>query len=287
MSGRLDGKVAVITGGCSGMGLGTLELFLEEGARVVLADIQGDKGEALAAKHGERLRFIRCDIRSEADVAAAIALAESAFGRLDILFNNAAAAGATGGIETLDVDAWDATHALVLRSVMLGCKHAVPAMRRAGGGAIINTASGTAVLPFGNRGAAYGTMKAGVAHISRLLASELGPDRIRVNAIVPGWIATSILGNSIGASREVADRMTPYLLEDFATFQPLPDAGTPRDIGEAVLFLGSDAAKWITGVVLPVDGGLLVKNQADGRLPDILQNARTKAEQALADGAPA
>jgi NAD(P)-dependent dehydrogenase (short-subunit alcohol dehydrogenase family) len=278
MSGGLDGKVAVVTGGCSGMGLGTVELFVERGARVVVADIQVDKGKALEERYPGSVAFAACDIAVEDELAGAIAMAEDRFGGLDCLFNNAAAGGASAPVDALSSEDWDRSQELILRSVMLGTKHAVPLMRRRGGGAVINTSSGTAVAPFGTRGVTYGTMKAGVLHMSRLLASELGRDRIRVNAIIPGWITTSIVGTSMGASREVADRMVPLLRESFAGLQPIPVAGTPRHIAEAVAFLASDAASWITGVALPVDGGLLVRNQSEPTLGEALQQARRRAE---------
>ncbi len=129
MPGQLDGKVALITGGCSGIGLGTAELFLAEGARVVVADLQDDKGKVLEQRFEGRLRYAHCDVTLEADIAAAVALATEAFGGLDVLFNNAGSGGAVGGLADITVEAWDATMNLLLRSVMLGMKHAIPPMR--------------------------------------------------------------------------------------------------------------------------------------------------------------
>jgi len=281
MAGRLEGKVAVITGGCSGMGRGTVELFVEEGARVVVADVQHDKGRELEQLYPGQIRFAACEIRNEADIAAAVALAETSFGDLDIMFNNAAAAGATGFVDQLSVEQWDDTHALILRSVALGIKHAVPAMRRRGGGSIINTSSTSALLALGHRGPAYGTMKAGILHLTRISASDLGPDFIRVNAIIPGWITTSIIGDAMGASRAVADRMSEGMGEAFAKLQPVPRAGRPRDIAEAALFFGSDASSWITGVSLSVDGGLMVQNRSEPDLGTFLVALRAEAEAEL------
>ena len=171
------------------------------------------------------------------------------------------------------MEGWDRTHSVNLRSQMLAIKHAVPYLKARSGGSIINNASGAAILPFGG-GCAYGTSKAGVLQMSRLLAEELGPDNIRVNAILPGFTPTSITGLSAGGSREVADKMVRHYDEaGFATLQPLPLAGSPRYIAEAVLFLASDASLWITGAALPVDGGVLVTNQRSPALRAIVENA--------------
>jgi NAD(P)-dependent dehydrogenase (short-subunit alcohol dehydrogenase family) len=286
MVGRLDGKVAWVSGGCSGMGLGAVEVMLDEGANVVVADIQPEKGAALESRYPGRLKFVQCDVTNEAQVAAAVQSTADAFGGLDILFNNAGAPIPHSPIEELDAEVWDKAYALLLRSTALACKYGVPLMKRRGGGAIINNSSGTALLTYGDA-LAYGTMKAGVLNFSRLLASELAPARIRVNVIVPGFVLTPILAKAIGASTDVADRMVPYLEERWRALQPIPDAGLPRDIGEAVSFLASDAARWITGVVLPVDGGLLVANQTPFDAADprsIISALNWARDQVMAEG---
>jgi len=281
MSGRLEGKAAVVTGGASGIGRATAELFMAEGAKVVVADIQTDKGAQMEREFAASMRFARCDVTQEADIEAAVALAVAEFGRLDIMFNNAATPGTPAYIEDITVEDWDAAHALILRSVMLGCKHAARVMGPQGGGSIVNTSSGVAIVPFSrNRGPAYGTMKAGVAHLTKFLAAELGPKNIRVNAVLPGFIMTPILGGSSGAPIAVADRMMPYLEESFAELGPSPRAGYPADIAEAVLYLASDAAGWVSGVNLPVDGGFTVDYRTD--TSGIFPAARARAEAELA-----
>ncbi|MGD9696765.1 MAG: SDR family NAD(P)-dependent oxidoreductase [Thermoleophilia bacterium] len=287
MSERLKGKVAWISGGCSGMGLGTVEVFVEQGAQVVVADIQEEKGAALEERFPGQVRFVRCDVTKEKDIIEAIAFSEKTFGGLDVMYNNAGAAGKGLLIEEMTAEDWDYMNALLLRSTVLACREAVPLMKKRGKGSIINNSSGTAVLTYGN-GTAYGTMKAGVLNFTRLLAEELAPHHIRVNVIIPGFILTSIIGNMLGEPVEVGDAMIPHLVEHYETMQPIPIAGEGRDIGEAVAFFASDAARWVTGVVMPVDGGLVVKNQVthDENDPDgfgaAVMRARDLAKAELA-----
>ncbi|HLZ82933.1 MAG TPA: SDR family oxidoreductase, partial [Caulobacteraceae bacterium] len=257
MAGRLEGKVALITGGCSGIGLGTVELFLGEGARVVAADVQDDKGAMLEKRFPDALRYIHCDVTAEADIAAACALANSAFGGLDILFNNAGHAGLQGGVEAITIEAWDATFALLLRGPALGMKHALPLMRARGGGSIINTAS-IAGLQAGWGPLAYSTAKGAVIHMTRCAAAELSPQKIRVNAICPGLIATSIFGTALGLPREGADQMAAMIAERAAGAQPVPKAGLPADIAAAALYLASDDSAFVSGTHIVVDGAITV-----------------------------
>lgn len=257
MTGRLDGKVAVVTGGCSGIGLGTVELFAAEGACVVAADVQDAKGAALDGRFGGRVRYRRCDVTSEADIAGACGEAKSAFGGLDILFNNAGAAGAPGGVDAVTVDGWDGVFALLVRGPALGMKHAAPLMRERGGGSIINTAS-IAGLQAGWGPLAYSTAKAAVIHMSRCAAAELSPQKIRVNAICPGLIATSIFGTALGLERDTADQMAARIADHAAVAQPIPKAGLPHDIAAAALYLASDDSLFVSGTHLVVDGAITV-----------------------------
>ena len=257
MPGRLEGKVALITGGCSGIGLGTVELFVAEGARVVAADVQDAKGAILEQRFPDTVRYAHCDVTVEAEIAAATALVASTFGGLDILFNNAGHGGTIGTVEETDAKGWDDTFALLVRGPAIGMKHAVPLMRARGGGAIVNTAS-IAGLQAGFGPLAYSAAKAAVIQMTRVAAAELSPMKIRVNAICPGLIATSIFGASFGLPREVADQMAAQIEEVAPRFQPVPKAGLPNDIAEAALFLASDASAFVSGTHLVVDGGLTI-----------------------------
>ena len=257
MTGRLNGKVALITGGCSGIGLGTVELFAAEGARIVAADLQDDKGAMLETRFPGVVRYIHCDVTIEADIAAACTLAKDAFGGLDILFNNAGHVGLPGGVETLTVEGWDATFAVLVRGPAVGMKHARPLMLERGGGSIINTAS-IAGLQAGFGPLAYSTAKCAVIHMSRCAAAELSPMKIRVNAICPGLIATSIFGDALGMNREGADQMAAMVAQNAAGAQPIPKSGLPADIAAAALYLASDDSVFVTGTHMVVDGGITI-----------------------------
>ncbi len=257
MAGRLEGKIALITGAASGIGLGAVELFVAEGACVVAADMQDEKGAMLQQRFPETVRYIHCNVTQEADIARAVALADSQFGGLDILFNNAGHGGSTTGVSDMDADGWDATFALLVKGPAMGMKHAVPLMLKRGGGSIINTAS-IAGLQAGFGPLAYSSAKCAVIHMSRCAAAELSPQKIRVNAICPGLIATSIFGASMGLPREVADQMAARVAEVGAKVQPIPKAGAPDDIARAALYLASDDSVFVTGTHIVVDGGITI-----------------------------
>lgn len=256
MSGRLEGKVALITGGCSGIGLATVERFVAEGAQVVVCDLQDEKGAALEARFSDRVIYRRCDVIEERAIAASVAAAERVFGGLDILFNNAGASGVAAGVLDMPVEGWDFTQNLLLRGPMLGMKHAAPLMIARGGGSIINTAS-IAGLEAG-WGLAYGVAKAGVIHLSKLAAAELAVHNIRVNSICPGVIVTPIFGIAMGLERRAADQMAAGLVEAAGQMQPLRRAGSPEDIANAALYFASDESSFVTGSHQVVDGGILV-----------------------------
>ena len=254
---RLTGKVAVITGAASGIGLATLELFIEEGAKVVAADVQDVAGQALEQRFGGALRFAHCDVTQLPQLKAAIDSAAAHFGGLDILFSNAGSGGSPAGVESFDADGWDATQALLLRAVAAGASYAVPHMKRRGGGAIVNTSSVSA-LQAGYAPLSYSVAKAGVLHYTRVAAAELSAHRIRINAVVPGFIATSIFGGMFGLGVAEAKLMAERVAANSGTANPIGRSGLPRDIAEAALFLASDAAGFITGTHLTVDGGLTI-----------------------------
>jgi NAD(P)-dependent dehydrogenase (short-subunit alcohol dehydrogenase family) len=250
MAGTLEGKVAVITGGGSGMGRATTLRFLDEGASVVFGDLNEETAQQtldLASEHEKHVRFIRTDVADEADVAAMIDLATEEFGRLDIVFNNAGLGGAFGPIEDLEVEDWDYTFAVLTRGPFLGIKHGARVMIEQGeGGSIINTAS-VAGLSGGAGPQAYSAAKAALVNLSMTAAVELGKYKIRVNAICPGGIATPL----ISMGRDIAD-----VEKSLEGLQPLPIAGKPEHIAAAALFLASEDAAFVSGHALVVDGGL-------------------------------
>ena len=284
MTSRLENKIALITGAASGIGLGAVELFIAEGAKVVAADVQDEKGKMLEQRFPGKLAYAHCDVTAEADIAAAVAKAQSEFGGLDILFNNAGHGGAVGTVEETNAEAWDQTFALLVRAVILGMKHAVPLMKARGGGSIVNTAS-IAGLQAGWGPIAYSTAKAAVIHLTKVTAAELSPSNIRVNAICPGLIATSIFGASMGLPREVADQMAARIAEVAPKFQPVPKGGAPNDIAEAALYLASDASAFVSGTHLVVDGGITVGSRhswSPETVSPLLEALGITPEQALA-----
>ena len=269
---QLKDRVAVVTGGASGMGKDTVLRFLAEGAKVVVADYNAETGaatlaEASAAGHGSSTRFIKTDVASEADVEAMIALAVSEFGRLDIVFNNAGVGGAIGPITETTTESWDYTMDVLAKGVFLGMKHAARVMIPQGtGGSIINTAS-VAGLSGDGGPMIYSAAKAAVISLSKSAAIELAEHRIRVNAICPGFIATPLAS---------AGRDTDELSERFAVSQPWPEPGQGQHIAGAALFLAADDSRFITGEALVVDGGLTAAGpELSKRFPKIVgRNSR-------------
>ncbi len=253
----LSGKVAVITGAASGIGLAGVEVFVAAGARVIAGDIQDDKGAALEARFGaDRVRYVHCDVTAMDQLEAIMQAAPESFGSLDILWNNAGHGGTPTGIEDLDLEGYDQTMNLLLRQVFAGTKFAIPHMKE-NGGAIINTSSISAISA-GYAPITYSVAKKGVAHFSKLAAAELARYRIRVNAILPGFIATSIFGASLGLSRPVADQMAEMLAQGGGRIQPAGRIGKGSDIASMAAFLASDEAGFITGAEFLVDGGMTV-----------------------------
>lgn len=248
---RLKGKVAVITGGASGMGKATVMRFLQEGASVVVADFNQTTGaqtieEATAAGFGTKVHFIRTDVAKEADIEAMLDVAIGKFGGLDIVFNNAGVGGAIGPLTETTTEAWDYTMDVLAKSVFLGMKHAARHMKARGtGGSIINTASIAGLS--GDAGPmVYSAGKAAVISLTQSAAVELAPDHIRVNAICPGFIATPLADG--GRPEQARER--------FAKAQPWPETGSGEHIAGVALFLASDDSRFVTGEKIIVDGGL-------------------------------
>jgi NAD(P)-dependent dehydrogenase (short-subunit alcohol dehydrogenase family) len=245
----LSDRVAVITGGASGIGRATVLRFLAEGASVVVGDFNADNGRRLVDEVADpdRLLFLRTDVAEEDEVASLIGAAVERFGGLDVLFNNAGVGGAFGPITEIDVDAWDRTFAVLVRSVFLGIKHGARVMIEQGrGGSILNTAS-VAGLGGGAGPQAYSAAKAAVVNLTYNTAVELSPHRIRVNAICPGLIHTPL---AIGRNED-------RLLDAMPDFQPWPDAGRAEDIAGLALYLAGPDSGFVTGEAIRADGALL------------------------------
>lgn len=255
MVGRLDGKVAVITGAASGIGRATVDLFVSEGARVIAADIQDDKGARMEDDHKGMVRYVRCNVMEEAEVRDAVTAARKFFGRLDVLFNNAGTGGANDPADGVTAEGFDSVMHLHVRAALFGMKYAVPLMREQKAGSIISTAS-VAGIRTGYGPVLYSTAKAAIVHMTHACAAALGPENIRVNCICPGLIATNIFANAFGIPSQLAETRIEAIAESTKGSQPIPRGGRARDIAEAALYLASDGASFVNGHALVVDGGL-------------------------------
>ena len=255
----LEGKVAVITGGTSGIGARTAEVFIAEGAKVVIAGRRQDRGERLAQRLGEAARFLRTDVSVEADVKAMIEHAVDRFGRLDCLVNNAGMPSQFVAIAEVDLQQFDAVIAVHLRAVLAGMKYATRAMAAQGAGSIINVASVNGIRA-GLGGHYYSAAKAASIHLTRCAAVELGEKGIRVNSISPGMTVTGAFGKYGDMTPDEADEHPEYAEAAIAAvlprWQPLPYVGRADDIAQAALFLASDRSRLVTGHNLVVDGGI-------------------------------
>jgi NAD(P)-dependent dehydrogenase (short-subunit alcohol dehydrogenase family) len=249
--GRLEGKVAVITGGASGIGAGTVRRFVGEGARCVVADIQAEAGQALADELGDAAIFRRTDVTVEDDVRAAVELAVARFGRIDCMINNAGIVGATGSITDLAIQAWNDTVSVLLTSVFLGMKHAGAAMVHQGDGGSIISLSSTAGVIGGVGPHVYTAAKHGVVGLTKSVANELAPHGIRVNAIAPGNTVTAMTASVITGDHADLERTAELI----GAGSPLGYPGMPIDIANAALFLASDESRYVSGHILVVDAG--------------------------------
>ena len=258
---RFRGKVAVITGGASGIGAATAELLHAEGAAILIADLPGDTGPALAAKLGEHAAFQPTDVSSADAVEAMVQAAVQRFGRLDILFNNAGI-GSFGATPELPVEEWQRVIAIDLNGVFYGCRSAIPVMRAQGGGVIVNTASASG-LAADYHFAAYNAAKAGVINYTRAVAIDHAREGIRCNAVCPGPVDTPILQTISGI---------PEIRAAWDAAVPMGRFAQPGEIAEVVAFLASDAASFITGAAIPVDGGLTA-HTGQPNLPRLLPSA--------------
>jgi NAD(P)-dependent dehydrogenase (short-subunit alcohol dehydrogenase family) len=255
MAGRLEGKVAVITGAASGIGRGTVELFVAEGARVIAADIQDDKGARIEEDSKGRAKYVRCNVMEEKDIEAAVNAAVKNFGKLDCIFNNAGTGGSMLGVDSITAEDFDAVMHLHVRAALFGMKYAIPHMLKQGSGSIVSTAS-VAGLQAGFGPVLYSVAKAAIIHMTHVAAAQLGASNIRVNCICPGLIATNIFAAGLGIPSQLAETRIEAIAEAAKGSQPIPRGGRARDIAEAVLYLASDGSSFVTGQAIAVDGGL-------------------------------
>jgi cyclopentanol dehydrogenase len=254
MAGRLQGKVAIVTGGASGIGAATCRLFGREGAVVVVADIDEPGGQAVAdaiVTAGGQATFLRLDVTREEDWIAAMAAVTLRFGRLDVLVNNAGRAGPLSRpvVEHTREEDWSLILAANATSVMLGTKHAIPAMRRSGGGAIVNVVSIYAMVGSGT-GTAYHASKGAARALSRAAAIQYAHEGIRVNAVFPGFVETAM-------TREF--HAQPGVREERMALTPLGRLAVPEDIAPGILYLASDESSFVTGSELVIDGGMTAR----------------------------
>ena len=257
MSGKLDGKVAYISGGTSGIGAATADLFAQEGAQVVITGRSKEKGANLAEELGDAVTYQFADVSVEEDIKRTLEYTTDTFGRLDVLFNNAGGPTA-GDVGSITSEQIDYGVKLLLSSVMLTTRYAVEPMIKSGGGSIINNSS-VAGLRYRQGNILYSALKAAVTHYTKMAGVELGPHKIRVNAISPGAIATPIFwGGSARANtlpNEENERKMQKLQGNLARATPIPRSGLANDIAEAALFLASDAGSYVNCHDLVVDGG--------------------------------
>jgi len=271
MAGRLDGKVAIVTGGATGIGGGTVLRLAEEGAKVLIADIEeriANERVGMVRENGGTAEVLRADMSKEEDIRAMVAEAVKRFGRLDIVVNNAYApafGGGGGTAERVSPEGWDAAMGILVKSMYLSTKYAVPEMRKVGGGAIVNISRVHGLLQAPGA-MLYEVGKGAVISLTRQLAVEYGKDGIRVNAICPGHIVTERIA-------ERTWKNNPSGLAFFAAQYPVRRTGKPVDIANGVVFLASDDASFITGHALVIDGGLTLQLQENFAV-DMVKYAR-------------
>ena len=259
---RFAGKTIVVTGAASGIGRATALAFAGEGAIVYAADIDAEGLAATAAASNGEIRTHLTDVTSTEDIRALMDRAGAETGGIDVVFNNAGAGGDRAPIDEIDPAGWDRTMDLLLRSVAFGIRYAVPHMKgrasaRSGGAAIINTSSVAAIGP-GYSPSAYAVAKAGVLHLTKVAATDLAQYGIRVAAVQPGFINTNIFTSALDMSGDVATMAKAAIAAMSKSAQPVARGGQPQDIADAVLFLASEAAGFVTGTSLIVDGGITV-----------------------------
>ena len=253
---RFSGKCAVVTGAASGIGRETALLFAREGAAVFAADLDLAGAQAVAAE-APGITAVACDVCDVAQIKALMDQATAACGGIDIVFNNAGAGGARAPIDEIEPEDWDRTMDLLLRSVAMGIRYAAPHMKGRPGAAIVNTSS-VAAMGAGYSPTAYAVAKAGVLHLTRVAATDLARYGIRVNAVQPGFINTNIFTASVEMPADRVDSAKAIIAQMSSNAQPVARGGQPADIANAVAFLCSDAASFMTGTSMLVDGGITI-----------------------------
>jgi NAD(P)-dependent dehydrogenase (short-subunit alcohol dehydrogenase family) len=249
----LENKVAIVTGASSGIGKAAAELFGSAGAVVIAVDVDDRNGQAVAdelAKHDLTCAFIHADVSKESDVEAMVHLALSQYGRLDVLFNNAGIEGDQAATADATVDNWDRVLAINLKGVFLGVKHGIRAMVHSGGGSIVNNASVAGLVGFPGI-PAYAASKGGVVQLTRTAALECATQGIRVNCLCPGVIKTPMVERFTHDNAEALAQLT--------SMEPVSRLGTANEVAQLALFLASDRSSFITGAVIPVDGGFVAR----------------------------
>lgn len=270
--GRLMGKTAMVTGAASGIGAETARRFVAEGARVLIADIQDEIGEALAASLGDNAIYRHCDVLREDEIREGIETVVGEWERLDILFNNAGFVGVSGPVESITSDDYDTTMNVLLRGVFYGMKHAAPLMKAQRAGSILSTAS-VCGIQAGIGTHVYSVAKAGVISLTESVALELAEYGVRVNAICPGYIATQLAAgralSDVSAS-EAKERLV-RARETIGSSQPIARMGEPEDVASVAVFLASDESAWMTGTSQVIDGGLTLGKPWRKQIPQMTE----------------
>jgi NAD(P)-dependent dehydrogenase (short-subunit alcohol dehydrogenase family) len=272
---RFHNKTVVVTGAASGIGRATALLFAAEGAKVYAADIDEAGLAQTAAESNGEVHTVRCDVCSCEDIKALMDRAAAETGGIDAVFNNAGAGGDMAKIDEIEPEGWDRTMHLLLRSVAFGIRYAVPHMIGRKGAAIVNTSSVAAVGP-GYSPNAYAVAKAGVLHLTKTSAADLARHQIRVNAVQPGFINTNIFTTSLEVPAELEEQAKGAIAMMSQAAQPVARGGQPSDIAEAVAYLCSEAASFVNGTSIIVDGGLTIgpRHSWDPEVPDLFEALR-------------